>query len=123
MNKEQALHSFWNSFGVNAYDETTVPDQEPFPYITYNMATDSLDNVVSLHADLWFKSNSWRGVTELSEAIAKRIKEKGFVTIPFDGGYIYLDSGSPFAQRVANPDDDSIKRIYINVQAEFLCAY
>ena len=124
MNKETALHSFWNSFGVPAYDETTVPNRKDrtYPYITYNMATDSLGNVVSLHASLWFQSNSWVGVTNLKDAIAKRITGDRFETVKFDDGYIYIVGGTPFAQRV-DDEDDTIKRIYINAQAEFLCAH
>ena len=122
--KEKALHSFWNSFGLKAYDETTVPDDATFPRITYNVVTDSLGGVVSLHADLWYRSNSWQGVTDLSETIARRIKGKGFVSLPIEGGgYIYLSGGKPFSQRIDDPDDDSIKRIYINIQAEYLTAY
>mgnify|MGYP007057717663 CR=1 FL=1 len=26
MNKTQALHQFWNSFGIDAYEENSVPD-------------------------------------------------------------------------------------------------
>ena len=124
MNKETALHSFWNSFGVPAYDETTVPNRKDrtYPYITYNMATDSLGNVVSLHASLWFQSNSWVGVTNLKDAIAKRITGDRFETVKFDDGYIYIVGGTPFAQRV-DDEDDTIKRIYINAQADFLCAH
>lgn len=122
MDKAQALHQFWNSFGVEAHDENTVPDNATKPYITYNVVEDSLGSVVSLHADLWYRDVSWKGVTDLSKAIAKRIKEGSYVAIPFDGGYIYMSGGTPFAQRIADPDSD-IKRIYINVQAEYLCAY
>lgn len=124
MNKEQALHGFWNSFGVTAYEETTVPDvkDRTYPYITYNMATDSLGNVVSLHASLWYKSNSWVGITTLKDEIAQRITGDRYETVKFDGGYIYITGGTPFAQRV-DDEDDTIKRIYINAQAEFLCAY
>lgn len=122
MNKETALHNFWNSFGVDAYDETSVPDKATFPYITYNMATDSLGNVVPLHAQLWYKSNSWLGVTALKDAIAARITGENYETVKFDGGYIYIAGGTPFAQRI-DDENDTIKRIYINAQAEFLCAY
>ncbi len=122
MDRVQALKQFWGSFGVEAYDETDVPDDAQYPYITYNSATDSLGGVVPLHADLWFYDASWYSITKLSEAIAKRIKEHGSITIPFDDGYIYMAGGTPFAQRVDDPEQD-MKRIYINVQAEYLCAY
>lgn len=122
--KERALHKFWNSFGYKAYDETSVPDDATFPRITYGVATDSLGGVVNLHADLWFRSTSWQGVTDLAETIAITIKQFGHVSLPIEGGgYIYLCGGTPFAQRIDDPSDDSIKRIYINLQAEFLTAY
>lgn len=122
MDKEQALHSFWGSFGVKAYDESSVPDNAVMPYITYNMATDSLDNVVSLYANLWYRDTSWKAITKLSEQIAERVKGKGYELKTFDGGYIYLTGGTPFAQRIPDESGD-IKRIYINIQAEFLCRY
>lgn len=34
-----------------------------------------------------------------------------------------LKRGSPFAQRMSDPNDDMIRRIYINITAEFLTAY
>lgn len=121
--KERALHEFWNSFEVVAYEESSVPDDADYPRITYNVATDSLGGVVSLHADLWFRSSSWVAITELSDMIAKRIKKNGHVVLPLaSGGYIYLVGGTPFAQRI-DDTDDTIKRIYINLQAEFLTAY
>lgn len=122
MDKEQALHNFWNSFDIPAYDETTVPDEAAFPYITYSVSTDSLDNMVSLHANLWYKSTSWKAITAKAEAIAERVKGNGYELAAFDDGYIYLTGGTPFAQRIADPEAD-IKRIYINIEAEFLCAY
>ena len=122
MDKAQAIHSFWNTFGVPAYDENSVPDGAKFPYLTYNVVTDSLGVVVSLHANIWDKSTSWATVSQLSERIARRIKTYSDYIIEFDDGYIYLCGGTPFAQRL-NDENPDIKRIYINVQAEYLCAY
>ena len=42
MDKSQALNTFWNSFGIPAYDEYTVPDGTSIPYITYDTATDAV---------------------------------------------------------------------------------
>ena len=123
MDKVQALHNFWNSFGIPAYDETTVPDSAAFPYMTYSMTTDSLGNVVPISLNIYYRSNSWRDATLKSEEIAKQIKENGYEIIPFDKGYIYLTGGTPFAQRIAIDEDRAIKRIYMNILAEFLCEY
>ena len=42
------------------------------------------------------------------------------MTIPCDGGYIWLKRGSPFCQSLKYEDDNSIKRRYINLTAEYL---
>lgn len=44
MDRAQAIHSFWNSFGLKAYDENTVPDNAKLPYITYEVAVSSFDD-------------------------------------------------------------------------------
>ena len=44
MTKAAALHSFYSSFGLTAYEENSVPDDAEFPYITYNITTDSFGN-------------------------------------------------------------------------------
>ena len=123
MNKEQAIHAFWKSFGISAYDETSVPDDAEYPRITYTVPSDSLGNVCNMNANIWYRSNSWEGATNMCNQIAERIKGQGHLSLPFDRGYIYLCGGTPFAQRMDEPSDDMIKRIYINVQVEYLCAY
>lgn len=123
MDKVQALHSFWSSFGLKAYDEQTVPDDAVVPYITYNVATDSLDNVVPLTASLWYRGTEWEDVTKKADQIAEYIGKYGHVSLKFDGGYLYITKGSPFAQRVTDASDELSRRIYINIMAEFLTAY
>lgn len=122
MNKLQAIDYFWNDFGIPAYDENSVPDNAKFPYITYSVATDSLGNVVPMSASIWDRSTSWVTISDKAEAIAKRLAEFGYYKIKLDVGYVWLVKGTPFAQRMSDPDD-SIKRIYLNVLAEFLTAY
>ena len=39
MTKAAAIYQFWNSFGLTAYEENTVPDDAAFPYITYQLVT------------------------------------------------------------------------------------
>ncbi len=124
MDKEQALHEFWSSFGLTAYDENTVPDNalttNNGKYLTYNVATASLDEPTPLYANLWYKSSSWAEITvkanELSETIGR-----GGTIVPFDGGKIWICRGTPFSQRMPD-EDDTIRRIYINVTAEYMSA-
>lgn len=123
MDKDQALKGFWDSFGWKAYDENSVPDDAEIPRITFSVSTGELDRPVMLTASLWDKSYSWESVTKKSEQISKALRDMYPPTIPFDGGRIYLTPGSPFAQRMGDSHDDSIRRLYINLEAEFFSDY
>lgn len=121
MDKVQALDAFWNSFDLPAYDENSVPEDAEMPYITYTVSTDSLDEAIPLSGSLWYRSTTWREITRKSEEIAKKIAEKGFYSTKLDNGYLWITKGSPFAQRMT--DIDPVKRINLNIMAEFLTAY
>lgn len=125
MDKAQAIYQFWSQFGLPVYDENTIPtgnNRPQMPYLTYSMVTDSLGNPVSMSADLWYHSTSWQAITKKADEIAKVLGTGGQV-IPVDGGYIYIVRGSPFSQRMSDPEDADIRRIYINIMAEYLTAY
>lgn len=122
MNKYQALQNFWSSFALPAYDENSVPTDPMFPYITYSVQTDSLDSPVLMTASLWYRTYSWEGISMKTEEIARRIVEMD--PIPLDNRqYLYLTKGVPFAQRMNDPSDDAIRRVYLNIMAEYLTAY
>lgn len=117
MDKTQALHSFWAGFG-NAYDQNTVPEDAPFPRITYEVATDSFGRDLMLSASIWDRNTSWSTVEALKEAISNEIGHGG-VNIPYDDGMIWIRRGSPFAQRMGDTDD-SIRRIVLNIEVEYI---
>lgn len=123
MDKAQAIHQLWAGFGIPAYDALTVPDDAKMPYITYSVATDSLESVVNLNASLWYHSTSWKAIEKKADEIAKEIGAHGFTKLKIDNGYVWFTKGTPFAQRMDDPNDAMIRRIYLNVQAEFLTAY
>ena len=125
MDKAQFIDNFWYSFGLDAYDESTVPtgkDAPQPPYITYSVSTDSLGYPVQLSGSLWYWSNSWEEISKKADEIAECLGVGGKV-LPIDSGYVWIDKGHPFAQRMLDNSNSTIKRIYINIQAEFLTAY
>lgn len=122
MNKTQAVQEFWSSFGIPAYDKNTVPDDAVMPYITYEVSTGSMDSVLPWNASLWYRTKSWRDIELKALEIARAIGGMGYYSIKIDEGYLWLTQGTPFAQRVPD-DDDTVRRIYLNVTAEFLTAY
>lgn len=119
MNKAQALDYFWNGFNIPAYDENSVPDSSTFPYITYQAATDSMGNVLSLSASLWYKETGWKNITDKAEAIAKTIGYS-YNSVRIDDGFMVIYKGTPFANRMKDPDDDLVKRMLLNITVEFL---
>lgn len=122
MDKAQVLDQFWSSFGWPAYDEGTVPENAGYPRITYNVVVDSLDHPVALYASLWDYGTSWEKVSKKSYEIAQAVAELYPSAIPFDDGRIYITPGTPFAQRMTD-ENDMVRRIYINITAEFFSAH
>ena len=118
LDKWQAIHSFWSSFNLTAYDEASVPDGAQLPYITYTADIDSLDNTIILNADVWYQSHSWEEISNKVDEIDAQLSNNG-VRIQCDEGYLWIVRGSPFAQRI-NEENSEIKRIYVNTLAEFL---
>ena len=119
MNKDQALYNFWAQF-LPSYDENTVPpiDEVTFPYLTYESATDNFGNILSLSASLWYRTMSWVGISSKADQIAETIAN-GYI-MPIDGGGMLITRRSPFAQRMSEPSDDTIRRIMIQINVEFL---
>ena len=121
MTKAAVMYQFWNSFGLTAYEENTVPTDATFPYITYQLVTDSFDREIPLTASLWYRSESWTAINAKTEEISRKISRGGKI-ISCDDGAIWLKRGQPFAQNMGDESDDLIKRKYLNITAEFLTA-
>ena len=119
MDKWQAQHDFWSSFGVNAYEEHSVPDGAGFPRITYEAAMSTFENLVSITASIWTRSTSWATADLLANSIERYIKAMGCPVID-DGRYRVFIGNTTFAQRMDDPNDDQIKRIVLNVDFEYM---
>ena len=114
MDKWQAIQSFWEGFDIPAYDQNSVPDDAVAPYITYEAKTADFENALPLSGSIWYRSSSWRDISKKADQIADSLKK----IIKIDGGYMFITRGSPFAQRLNDPND-TVKRIYINLMVEF----
>lgn len=123
MNSQQALDSWWRSFQWEAWEENSVPDnalKDYGRYITYTAGTSEFEMPIMLSASLWERSTSWAGTVNKASEIEAAIGLGGTV-IPFDGGMIWIKRGSPFSQRMAD-EDDTVRRVYINVEVEYFTA-
>lgn len=120
MTKEEALHSFWSSFELPAYEENSVyaVASPQMPYITYEVATGDFNTEIPLTASLWYDSYSWGAPNTKKSEIAAAIGNGG-VIIPCDGGYIWLKRSGRFAQNTGDSTSDTVKRVILNVTVEF----
>ena len=122
MTKAAAIYQFWSGFGLTAYEENTVPTDATFPYVTYQLVTDSFDREVAATASLWYRGDSWTAINAKTEEIAQHISLGGKI-IKCDGGRIWIKRGQPFAQNMGDESDDLIKRKYLNVNIEYFTAH
>lgn len=121
MTKAAAIYQFWSGFELTAYEENAVPSDAAFPYITYQLVTDSFDREIPLSASLWYRSESWTAINAKTEEISQKISRGGKI-VACDGGAIWMKRGQPFAQNMGDESDNLIKRKYLNITAEFMTA-
>lgn len=128
MDKSQALYKFWSGFGLPAFDEQTEIDAETmeqlsidYPLLTYESAVGDLDAPVAMGADLYYRSTSWTEIKAKAEEISRSIGPGG-AKIAYDGGQIWITRGNPVYRSMSTDNDFSVRRIHININAEFLSA-
>ena len=126
MDKAQALYAFWSNFGLPVLDEQSAYDTSvmeelgiTYPYISYEAAVGELDAPVALSADLWYQSTSWAAIEAKAAQIASAIGSGG-TKIGYDGGQIWITRGNPPYRRMGAENAFDIRRIHININAEFL---
>ena len=120
MTKEQALHSFFNSFGITGYRNTLVPDDVIFPYLTYDTPIANFDEEpASITLNLYYYTDSEAVPDAKAEEIRQRIGMRGAL-LNCDGGAIWLKWGVPWCQSLVDEADGNIKRRYMNITAEYL---
>ena len=126
MTPEAALHAFLSGFDIPAYAAAATPDKgddewQGFPYLTYDLVMGAWGQAeVNVTVNLWYRTDSEAvpnaKVREMHDAIGL-----GGVTVPCDGGMLWIKRGSPWAQSVlVEGEDDKVKRRYVNVNVEYL---
>lgn len=120
MTNQQALQFFWSQFGVPAYDENDVPDDADLDagYITYQKIEGEFEMPVFPTASILQRSTSWKKVEQIKNDINDALKRGGQI-IKIEGGRLWIQRGSPFAQEMGEADR-AVRRFVINVQMEFM---
>lgn len=118
MNRWEAQYSFWSSFGIPAYDASSVPtgdDAPAYPYITYEGIAMPFGSDTIVNASIWTKSFKWTQANEISDRIEKALP----VGIDYDEGRIWIMPEDVFSQNMADPNDDLIRRKLLTVVMHF----
>ena len=123
MTPEAAVYNFLSSFGIPAYAATSVPHDAQYPYITYQLVIGEMfEPEVSMPVNVWYRTDSEAQPNAKVREMYDRIGFSG-VTIPCDGGMIWIKRGVPWSQSIGGEgEDDKLKRRYINMDVDFFTA-
>ena len=121
MTPEAAIHQWMSGFDMPAYAATATPSDAEFPYLTYDLVMGEWgDGEVNMPVNLWFRTDS----EAVPNAKVREMRDElkfGGVTLPCDGGMVWLKQGSPWAQAIrVDGEDDKVKRRYVNIDVEYL---
>ena len=108
----KALYQFFSRFGLDAYVEYSPPEDARLPYITYQVVEPDWRDSAVLYARVWYRSTSYVAINAKVDEIRRAVGEG--VSIPTNGGAVYLYKGSPFAQNMPMEGDDTLKVVYLN---------
>lgn len=120
MTKEAVLANFFESFAINAYEESNVPKDVDagYPRLTYTAVIGEPMQDTALTCSLWYYSESFADINAKAEEIRRKLGRGGII-LPCDGGAIWLKRGEPFAQNVSD-ENDMVRRKYINITAQYI---
>lgn len=118
--KNKAIHQFFSSFGIDAYRDTSVPDDAVLPYLTYQYVTAGFNQPCSMTVRMWFYGESESIPDEYAEAFNRALANGG-AKVLFDGGSVVFTRGTPFCIAQSGESDKNIKLRYFNVTANFDC--
>lgn len=121
MDKLQALYQFWSSFGIPAYEETSVPDEAKLPYITYEVSVSSFDEPIPLSASVW--TTNLADLSRKTDEISEHISKMNPPTIPIDGGRLRIVKRQPFGQEMSDDTNRKKKRMVLGITVEYETNY
>lgn len=98
----RTLYTYFNSFGIPAFLEDSIPVGQELPYITYSpVIPDGWGDLSAFHARVWYPSKDGRApVLQMVDKIADSLQ--GSLCLTCDGGAILLRRGDMWAQPMDN---------------------
>ena len=112
----QALNEYYNSFGIPAYHEHTVPDNAELPYITFSLQQSDFSGPVTHYVQVFDRSYSNSRIVSVADRIVGDIKRGKM--LPYDGGFACLRPEDPLIQLLVEAKEGGPpeRRAYINLQ-------
>lgn len=108
----EALKTFFSGFGLPAWSEDSVPDDEELPYITYSMSTPEWNQKSSMYARVWDRTRSNTRILQVADQITAAIGTTGKI-IPMENvGYLVIWPETPLIQIMVDGD---FRSAYINL--------
>lgn len=109
----QALNTYLNGFGLDAYTEDSVPDGTQFPYITYRAVDPEWNQKATFFIRVWYRTTS---NSPLLDKVDQILGDIGVgKRLPFEGGMLTIWPESPQVQIMVDPNDRTVRYAYINL--------
>jgi hypothetical protein len=122
LGKEAAIFGFFSSFGVQAFEQNSVPDgkdRPEYPYITYELKTGRFSEYdTSVIFSIWDDNNSIERLIGIAKSIASYLGRMGKV-IKIDDGYILIMADNPFCEIGADEAIKTVKRARCSLKMRF----
>lgn len=106
----EALKTYYSGFGLPAYQEGSVPDDEPLPYISYSVSIPEWSEKASNFVRVWDRTKSNTGIIRKADQILQSIGLGK--KIAFAGGYLMIWPETPNVQIEVDGD---VRYAYINL--------
>lgn len=121
MRKDKALYNWFQQFDIPFYPTTALPPAKDiiFPYGTYEPIFGRSGDITNISVNLYYLTESEATPNAKADEIGDAIGMGG-VIVECDEGAMWIRTGSPFSQGLLDPDNQNIKRRYIQTSIEFL---
>jgi len=106
----QALDEFFNGFGIDAWEEDTVPEDQAVPYITYSVSVPEWNQKATMYARIWDRSKSNERIVRVADQITAAVGQG--LKLPLNPGYLVIWPETPLTQIVVDGD---YRYAYINL--------
>lgn len=111
----RAMYQFFNLFAP-AYVESTVPSGTAYPYITYNLVDNGIEDSIT-QIIIYTYSSSFLPLANIIDSMNEYIGSG--VLYPYESGHLWIKKGSPFSQNYPQ-DDIKLKASYVTLNISIL---